>query len=206
MADSGRSVPYSHSENLAILEEFNSYKDVLLGKFSEECSNKKKHEVWEKITSSVNSVNPSARRDVAAVQKRKLKVTTEMVINIYGDESPLFWGVKGGKESGVTGFARPSSNSPSNVASNVEAEAPSPSELSSPSTCADVTLHEEPTDQKEITVSLIPEPVVEDSQTSATTTRTTTMAMVLDKQYNNLHLEEKRLRSCSSKRKDCNLN
>ncbi|XP_060797941.1 uncharacterized protein LOC132899907 [Neoarius graeffei] len=227
MADSNRSVPFTHSENLAILEEFNSYKGVLLGKFNEECTNKKKHEVWKKITDVVNSVNPAAVRDVSAVQKRfknmvqeakneiykrktgpptgggkakKLKVTTEMVIEIYGGESPLFWGVKGGKESRVT---RPSNNSPSNGETE---DAPSPSQLSSPSACVDVILavpeEEEPADQEEITVTLVPE----DSQTviaapttttrtpsTTTTTRIPTMAMVLEKQYTNLNLEEKKL-------------
>ncbi|KAL2087247.1 hypothetical protein ACEWY4_018306 [Coilia grayii] len=208
MADNSRSVPFTHSENLAILEEFNSYKGILLGKFNEECSNKKKHEVWRKITDSVNSVNPSAVRDISAVQKRfknmvqeakkelykrknpgtgggalkKLKVTTEMVIEIYGGESPLFWGVKGGKESGVA-------NSSPNNGETVEDAAPLPTAQSTVTT----TEEEEPADEEEITVSLVPE--VSQAVTAApiTTTRNPTMAMVLEKQYNNLNLEEKKL-------------
>lgn len=170
MADNSRSVPFTHSENLAILEEFNSYKGILLGKFNEECSNKKKHEVWRKITDSVNSVNPSAVRDISAVQKRfknmvqeakkelykrknpgtgggalkKLKVTTEMVIEIYGGESPLFWGVKGGKESGVA-------NSSPNNGETVEDAAPLPTAQSTVTT----TEEEEPADEEEITGSEI---------------------------------------------------
>jgi hypothetical protein len=37
----------------------------------------------------------------------KLKRTTEMIIEIYGDESPMFWGIPGGRESGVSGRTLP---------------------------------------------------------------------------------------------------
>lgn len=35
------SAPFTPVENVCFLEEFNSYKDILLGKFLEECNNTK---------------------------------------------------------------------------------------------------------------------------------------------------------------------
>lgn len=128
MADSGRSSQFSFSENICILEEYNAAKSILMNKFSDYNSNKKKHKAWATITDKVNSTNPSAPRTVKDVQKRfknmvqeakkeifkrknpatgggpspKLKRTTEMIIEIYGDESPMFWGIPGGRESGVS--------------------------------------------------------------------------------------------------------
>ena len=105
-----RSVQFTPVENMSLLEEYNSYKDILLGKFNGECSNKKKCLIWKKIATTVNSVNPTIERSVKDVQKRyknmvqdakkeifrrkypktgggpqeKLKDTAEMVMNIYG--------------------------------------------------------------------------------------------------------------------------
>jgi len=36
------SVQFTPAENMCLLEEYNHYKDILLGIFSGECSNKKK--------------------------------------------------------------------------------------------------------------------------------------------------------------------
>ncbi|MGH0178012.1 UNVERIFIED_CONTAM: hypothetical protein FKN15_076376 [Acipenser sinensis] len=118
---------FTVTEKLCLLEEYNAEKEILLGKFSEKCTNVHKHKAWDKITKKVNSVNPLCVRSVKDVQKRwknmvqdakkeifkrkhprtgggppsKLKRTTELVIEIFGEESPMFWGIAGGRESGV---------------------------------------------------------------------------------------------------------
>jgi len=44
-----RSMEFLPAENMCLLEENNSYREILLGKFREECSNKKKCLIWENI-------------------------------------------------------------------------------------------------------------------------------------------------------------
>ena len=83
---------FTHSENLCILDEFNSSKDTLLGKFNQECSNKKKNEIWKKITTSVNSVNPVVVRNVAAVQKRFKNMVQEAKKELFKRKNPLTGG------------------------------------------------------------------------------------------------------------------
>uniref|UniRef100_A0A672PIY7 Myb/SANT-like DNA-binding domain-containing protein n=1 Tax=Sinocyclocheilus grahami TaxID=75366 RepID=A0A672PIY7_SINGR len=113
MADSGRSSQFSFAENICILEEYNAAKSILMNKFSDYNTNNKKHKVWDTITDKINSVNPLVPGTAKDVQKRfknmvqeakkeifkrkipatrggpspKLKRTTEMIIDIYGDES-----------------------------------------------------------------------------------------------------------------------
>ncbi|XP_051980727.1 uncharacterized protein LOC127642006 [Xyrauchen texanus] len=159
-----RSVQFTPAENMCLLEEYNIYKDILFGKFNGECSNKKKCLIWKKIATTVNSVNPTVERSVKDVQKRyknmvqdakkeifrrkypktgggpqeKLKDTTEMVMTIYGGQSPMFWGISGGRESGVCG-----------VNIDVTGGVPSATDSSTPP-CQE----EEPDSQEENTVTL----------------------------------------------------
>jgi len=53
-----------------------SYKDILLGKFSGECSNKKKWKIWKKIDVKVNGINPTIEQSVKDVQKRYKNICT----------------------------------------------------------------------------------------------------------------------------------
>ena len=59
---SNHSAPFTPTESMFLLEEFNSYKDILLGKFNKECNNK--------MEATVNSVNPTVERSIKDVLKR----------------------------------------------------------------------------------------------------------------------------------------
>jgi len=65
-----RSVQFTPAEDMCVLGEYNSYKDILLGKFSGECSNKKKCLIWTKIATTVNSVNPTVEQSIKDMRKR----------------------------------------------------------------------------------------------------------------------------------------
>ncbi|XP_026076046.1 uncharacterized protein LOC113054602 [Carassius auratus] len=238
-----RSVQFTPAENMCLLEEYNSYKDILLGKFSGgECSNKKKCLIWKKISATVNSINPTVERSVKDVQKRyknmvqdakkeifkrkypktgggpqeKLKDTTEMVMNIYGGQSPMFWGISGGRESGVCGAVN--TDVTGGVPSATDSSTPLPHQEEEPDSQDEntVTLSlnwdrseavvEEPAERREGTGDEESESASASASASATATATapgpmgcttvfrgTTMSMVLDKQYRNLQLEERKL-------------
>ena len=84
-----RSVQFTPVENMCLLEEYNSYTDILLGKISGECSNKKKCLIWKKIATTVNSVNPIVERSVKDVQKRYKNMVQDTLYTTRDTEALL---------------------------------------------------------------------------------------------------------------------
>ena len=120
---------FSSAECSLLVELVEKNLDAIRGQFSSSITNAKKQELWEKITSQINSLGFESRtpkevrekwRNLAQIAKktnagimssqRKTgggpatkppSLTTEKIINILGDE-PSFSGIQGGFESGGT--------------------------------------------------------------------------------------------------------
>ncbi|KAI2646096.1 Myb-related transcription factor, partner of profilin [Labeo rohita] len=194
MADSGRSSQFSFAENICILEEYNAAKSILMNKFSDYNANNKKHKAWSTITDKVNSINPSVPRTVKDVQKRFKNMVQEakkeifkrkkpatgggpkIIIEIYGDESPMFWGIPGGRESGVSCVTSPAAG-----------------ENTSPHTAvASASLGQSREDLDSTQVA--PAGSGSDTESQKGTASKITMNHILEKQYEVLTLEEAKLK------------
>uniref|UniRef100_A0A8C1Y2S6 Myb/SANT-like DNA-binding domain-containing protein n=1 Tax=Cyprinus carpio TaxID=7962 RepID=A0A8C1Y2S6_CYPCA len=231
MADSTRSSQFSFAENICILEEYNAAKSTLMNKFNDYNGNSKKHKAWTTITERVNSVNPSVNRSVKDVQKRfknmvqeakkeifkrknpatgggpspKLKRTTEMIIEIYGDESPMFWGIPGGRESGVSGRTLPTAVEDTQSHTAVTSTPLGQSldcevtlTLVSQNDEAPVTSQDDQTTQSEDddldSTQMAPVGSGSDTERQKDTPSKITMNNILEKQYKILTLEETKLK------------
>ena len=76
---------------------------------------------------------------------RKLKKTTELIIDIYGNESPMFWGISGAQESRVEGVLYEVEDSSEDLSPKIATvtpdTTPETSLLSDSSTTGTLTLH-----------------------------------------------------------------
>lgn len=122
-----RKANFTAAECTLLLEEAEKNLDIIKNKFSTVLTNKKKNEVWEKISRKVNALGvcvrtvqeikdkwrgmiSSAKKEHCNVAKQKRmtgggqkpsspKPTTKKIIDLFGD-NPSFSGISGELESG----------------------------------------------------------------------------------------------------------